>query len=208
MTGSVLLAEKGRSKSMRAVGLGWQRCIYLATILLGAGSASLHAAESGVPSNEDLRHVRSLADPQVSPDGDRVLIRVTDATADGGRQHAWLLDVGANTSRQLTFSPTADKQGEHDARWLGDGSSVVFLAKRTEHAQLYRLPMSGGEAHPYELKIAPLVDESEEPDAIPPKKAGDAPVSKEPIMLDVEKYEPAPDGHTIAVIAPDPQTPG
>jgi dipeptidyl aminopeptidase/acylaminoacyl peptidase len=162
----------------------------LVTVLLvGSGSVPLHAEEVA-PSNEDLRHVRALAEPQVSPDGGRVLIRVTDATADGGRHHLWLVDAGANTARQLTFSPTA------------------FLAKRTEHTQLFRLPMSGGEAHAYELKIAPVVDDSEEPDAIPPKKTGDAPVSKEPIPLDVEKYEPAPDGHMIAVIAQDPQTPG
>ncbi|HTD74739.1 MAG TPA: S9 family peptidase [Steroidobacteraceae bacterium] len=182
-------------------------CVNVA-LLVGAGSFQLHAADSGVPSNEDLRHVRALAEPQVSPDGDRVLVRLTDATADGGRHHLWLVDVGANTARQLTFSPTADKQGEHDARWLGDGRSIVFLAKRTEHVQLFRLPMSGGEAHAYDLKIAPVVDDSEEPDAIPPKKAGDAPVSKDPIPLDIEKYEAAQDGHTIALIAQDPQTPG
>jgi dipeptidyl aminopeptidase/acylaminoacyl peptidase len=183
---------------------------YLANLalLVCAGSVQLRAADSGVPSNEDLRHVRTLAEPQVSPDGDRVLIRVTDATADGGRHHLWLVDVGANTSRQLTYSPTADKAGEHDARWLGDGRSIVFLAKRTEHVQLFRLPMSGGEARAYELKVAPAVDDSEEPDAIPPRKAGDPPAGKDPIALDIEKYEPAPDGRTIAIIAQDPQTPG
>ncbi|HEY2780779.1 MAG TPA: prolyl oligopeptidase family serine peptidase [Steroidobacteraceae bacterium] len=173
-----------------------------------AGSASLHAADGGVPSNEDLRHVRALAEPRVSPDGGRVLIRVTDATADGGRQHLWLVDVGANTARQITYSPAADKQGEREGRWLGNGSSVLFLAKRAEHAQLFRLPMSGGEAHAYDLKVAPIVDDSEEPDAIPPKKPGDAPVKKEPIPLDVASYAAAPDGRTIAIIAQDPQTPG
>jgi dipeptidyl aminopeptidase/acylaminoacyl peptidase len=183
-------------------------CWVHSALLVCAGSVQLHAAERGVPSNEDLRHVRALAEPQVSPGGDRVLIRLTDATADGGRHHLWLVDVGANTARQLTFSPTADKQGEHDARWLGDGRSILFLAKRTEHVQLFRLPMSGGEAQPFELKIAPVVDDSEEPDAIPPKKAGEAPASKDPIPLDIEKYDPAPDGRTIAVIAQDPQTPG
>jgi dipeptidyl aminopeptidase/acylaminoacyl peptidase len=173
-----------------------------------AGNASLHAADGGVPSNEDLRHVRALAEPQVSPDGGRVLIRVTDATADGGRQHLWLVDVGANTARQLTYSPAADKQGEREGRWLGDGSSILFLAKRAEHAQLFRLPMSGGEAHAYDLKVAPIVDDSEEPDAIPPKKPGDAPVKKEPLALDVANYDAAPDGRTIAILAQDPQTPG
>ena len=182
--------------------------IVVVGVLLCAGSFQLHAADSGLPSNEDLRHVRALAEPQVSPDGDRILFRLTDATADGGRHHLWLVDVGANTARQLTFSPTADKVGEHDARWLADGRNIVFLAKRTEHVQLFRLPMSGGEARPFDLKIAPVVDDSEEPDAIPPKKAGDAPVTKDPIPLDIEKYESAPDGHTIAIIAQDPQTPG
>jgi dipeptidyl aminopeptidase/acylaminoacyl peptidase len=191
---------------MRAAHLGW-RSIYFA-VFLGAGSVSLDAADRGVPSNEDLRHVRALAEPQVSPDGTRVLLRVTDATADGGRQHLWLVDVGTNRARQITFSPTADKQGEHDGRWLGDGGSIVFLAKRTEHVQLFRLPMSGGEAQPFDLKVAPLVDDSEEPDAIPPKKPGDAPVSKDAIPLDVEKFETAPDGRTIAIIAKDPQTSG
>src|SRR5277367_7064487 len=107
--------------------LGRQRRSHLMMALFAcAASVPLHAAEGGVPSNEDLRHVRAIAEPQVSPDGSRVLIRVTDATADGGRQHLWLVDVGANTTRQLTFSPTADKLGEHDARWLGDGGSIVF----------------------------------------------------------------------------------
>jgi dipeptidyl aminopeptidase/acylaminoacyl peptidase len=195
---------------MRSTRLQWQRCTHFVvmTLLAGAGAAGLRAAETPSPSNEDLRHVRALAEPQVSPDGGRVLVRLTDATADGGRHHLWLVDVAANTARQLTFSPAADKQGEHDGRWLGDGGNITFLAKRTEHTQLFKLPMSGGEAHAYELKIAPLVDDSEEPDAIPPKKAGDAPAGKDPIPLDVDKYEPAPDGRTIAILAQDPQTPG
>ena len=193
---------------MPAVRLGWRRNIYLMALAVGAASGQLHGAEAGIPSNEDLRHVRAIAEPQVSPDGGRVLIRVTDATADGGRQHLWLVDVGTNTARQLTFSPTADKFGEHNGRWLGDGSSIVFLAKRTEHVQLFRLPMSGGEAHAYEISVAPLVDDSQEPDAIPPKKPSDPPAQRDPVPVDIDQYEPAPDGRNIAIIARDPETPG
>jgi dipeptidyl aminopeptidase/acylaminoacyl peptidase len=189
--------------------LGRRRYIYLIMALFACASmVPLHAADEGVPSNEDLRHVRAIAEPQVSPDGGRVLIRVTDATADGGHQHLWLVEVGTNTARQLTFSSATDKIGEHNGRWLGDGGSIVFLAKRTEHVQLFRLPMSGGEAHAYDLKVAPVVDESQEPDAIPPKKSSDLPVQRDPVALDIEWYEPAPDGHTIAIIAKDPETPG
>ena len=164
---------------MLAARLGWRRWIYL-MVLLSTGMAPLYAADGGIPSNEDLRHVRSIAEPQVSPDGGRVLMRVTDATADGGRQHLWLVDVGTNTARQLTFSPAADKLGEHHGRWLGDGGSIVFLAKRTEHVQLFRLPMSGGEAHAYEISVTPVVDDSQEPDAIPPKKPSDPPLPRTP----------------------------
>ena len=185
------------------------RFIYMVMALLGgAGSVQLHAADARVPSNEDLRHLRAIAEPQVSPDGSRVLIRVTDATADGGRHHLWLVDVSSNTARQLTFSPAADKFGEHNGRWLGDGRSIVFLAKRTEHVQLFRLPMSGGEAHAYEISVAPVVDDSQEPDAIPPRKPNDPPAQRDPVPLDIDQYEPAPDGRNIAIIARDPQTPG
>ncbi len=181
---------------------------YLIMVFLAAAGAELYAADAGVPSNEDLRHVRAIAEPEVSPDGARVLVRVTDATADGGRHHLWLVDAGTNTARQLTFSPAADKFGEHNGRWLGDGSSIVFLAKRTEHVQLFRLPMGGGEAHAYELSVAPLVDDSQEPDALPPRKPSDPPLQHDAVPLDIDQYEAAPDGRTIAIIARDPQTPG
>jgi dipeptidyl aminopeptidase/acylaminoacyl peptidase len=176
--------------------------------LVCATTREIRAEGEGVPSNEDLRHVRAIADPQVSPDGGRVLIRVADATADGGHQHLWVVDVGVNVARQLTWSPAIDKVGEHDGRWLGDGDSILFLAKRTEHVQLFRLPMSGGEAHAFEISVAPVVDDSQEPDAIPPKKASDPPLPKDPVPLNIDKFEPAPDGHTVAIIAKDPETPG
>ena len=196
------------SITMPAALCGWTRCNFVIIVLLVCTASSQVRAAGGIPSNEDLRHVRALTNPQVSPDGGRVLIQVTDATADGGHHHLWLVDVAANVARQLTWSPASDKLGEHDGRWLGEGGSILFVAKRTEQAQLFRLPMSGGEAHAYELKVAPLVDESQDPDAVPPKKAGEPPVQRDPVPLDIDKYEPAPDGHTIAIIARDPETPG
>jgi hypothetical protein len=44
------------------------------------------------PSNEVMRHFRSLNDPQLSPDGTRTLLRVDEAAADGGKSHLWLID--------------------------------------------------------------------------------------------------------------------
>jgi len=49
-----------------------------------------------------------------------------------------------------------------------DGKSVLFLAHRGAHTQLYRLPMDGGEAKLFDLKVTPLVDESKREGALPP----------------------------------------
>ena len=39
---------------------------------------------------------------------------------------------------------------------MPDGASILFLAKRGEHTQLYRLPfIGGGEAQAFELKVIP-----------------------------------------------------
>jgi len=178
-----------------------------AVVFAGAQSAS---PGDHFPSNEDLRHVRSIGQPRLSPDGRSAVVQMTDATADGGKSHLWLVDVEKNTARQLTWSPASDKRGESAAQWMPDGSSVLFLAHRGEHTQLFQLPMNGGEAHPFEVKILPPVDESTAADAIPPAQKTNisAPAKPEPIECDVSRYFVAPDGKHIAIIVKDPETPG
>jgi len=181
-----------------------------ALLLFCAVSArvSFAADDAHFPSNEDLRHVRAMAQPRLSPDGHSVLIQVTDSTADGAKTHLWLVDIRQNTSRQLTWSTPQEKRGEYSGRWMPDGTAVLFLAHRGDHTQLYRLPMEAGEARPYDLKIAPPVDASTLPDAIPPRKDSATATKTEPVAIDVENYDISPDGKFIAVLARDPQTPG
>jgi dipeptidyl aminopeptidase/acylaminoacyl peptidase len=166
------------------------------------------AAQGHFPSSEDLRHVRAIAEPRLSPDGRSVLIEVTDPTAEGGSGHLWLVDRETNTARQLTFSVPGEKRGESGGEWLPDGSAILFLAHRGEHTQLYELPMRGGEAHPFDIKLVPPVDESAEAGAIPPGKTPASPVKPEPVECDVSRFFIAPDGRSIAVLVRDPQTPG
>jgi dipeptidyl aminopeptidase/acylaminoacyl peptidase len=186
-------------------------CTLLAALCLGSLSLGHAIGEDHFPSNEDMRHVRSMAQPKVSPDGQQVLLQIADATADGGKTHLWLVDVKTNTSRQLTWSPSGDKRGESQGQWMPDGGSILFMAHRGEHMQLFRLPMNGGEAHAFEVKIVPPVDESKEPNAIPPaKKAaeGAEATKPEPVDADVSRYFVAPDGKHIAILVRDPETPG
>ena len=183
---------------------------FLCAWAFNAALASPPTADTGdhFPTNEDLRHVRAMSAPRLSPDGRQVLLQVTDSTVDGGRSHLWLIDIAADTARQITWSPTTDKRGERAARWMPDGSSVLFLAKRGEHTELYRLPMAGGEAHAFDLKVTPATDASKEPGALPPEKAGATSDDDGPQPVDVEDYEIAPDGRSIAIIARDPETQG
>jgi dipeptidyl aminopeptidase/acylaminoacyl peptidase len=160
-----------------------------------------------------------MSDPRLSPDGQHILLRITDTTADGAKSHLWLVSTHTEDPRQLTYSAEADKIGERNGSWMPDGQSILFLAKRGEHTSLYRLPMNGGEASPFDLKIKPVVDESKLREALPPKdeaaKPGDTNAdAKKPtrddteVPIDVAEYKVSPDGKWIGIIAQDPQTPG
>ena len=146
------------------------------------------ASAPSFPSNELLRRFKTMADPRLAPDGKRILFRVTDATADGGKSHLWLAGISGEEPRQLTYSPEADKRGEHNGEWMPDGQSILFLAKRDAHVSLYRLPMTGGEAKAFPLKITPVVDEAKLPDALPLKteESGAPPVQAKPAEVDID----------------------
>ena len=183
------------------------RCTLLAALCLASLPVG-SAAEGHFPSNQDLRHVRAISGPRLSPDGRSILIEVTDPTADGGRGHLWLIDLRSNTARQLTYPVPGQKQGEYGGEWMPDGSAILFLAHRGQYNQLYELPMKGGEAHPFEIKLVPPVDQSAQPGAIPPIKGRAAPTKPVPVECDVSRFFIAPDGGFIAVLIRDPQTPG
>ncbi len=155
-----------------------------------------------------------MGDPRLSPDGRHVLLRITDSAAEGGKSHLWLVDVEGDAPRRLTYSVEEDKRGEWQGEWMPDGQSILFVAKRGEHAGLYRLPMNGGEAKALELKVEQVVDVSKLPDALPTTNVPALSLVKmqgetaEEMAIDVAAFRVAPDGRSLAVIAKDPQTTG
>ncbi|MEO6878289.1 MAG: hypothetical protein ABI205_07405, partial [Gemmatimonadaceae bacterium] len=178
--------------------------------LASAANSRLAAAQSApaaphFPTNEDLRHTRDLRDPQLSPDGRLVLVSVTEPTADSAATHVWIVDREAGTSHQLTFQAPGATRGESQARWAADGRSVFFTARRGRNSQLFQLPMAGGEAKPFDLRVVPLVDESRAPDAVDGDRGT---VAAKPIAIDVSSYALSPDGAFAAIVARDPQPPG
>ncbi len=149
------------------------RTQYCLALFLSLGALA-HAADSPrFPTTDDLRHLKAFSALQLSPDGSQVLFSVTNSTADGAASHLWVVSTtgAADTLRQLTFGPPADKRGERGAQWSPDGKAIFFLARRGEQMQLFRLDLRGGEASPYDLKIMPPFDESKEKNFIPPPGA-------------------------------------
>ena len=96
-----------------------------------------------VLSPETFLELRSVQDPQFSPDGTRVAFVVSDPqTSEKRTRHIWLYDKQGNKAHQLTYS----EKGESSPRWSPDGKQLAFLSNRGEQQQVYTLRMEGGEA--------------------------------------------------------------
>jgi dipeptidyl aminopeptidase/acylaminoacyl peptidase len=97
-------------------------------------------------SPETFLELRSVQDPQFSPDGLRVAFVVGEPRKGEKRiRHIWLYDRKTAAVRQLTFS----EKSEIWPRWSPDGKKLAFLSNRGgEEQQIYILNMSGGEAAP------------------------------------------------------------
>jgi len=92
----------------------------------------------------DMLAMDRISDPQVSPDGQRIVFvsRVTDLEANKGRTDLWVVNTDASGLRRLTSNPA----GDFNPRWSTDGRSVYFLSSRSDTAQVWRIPIDGGEA--------------------------------------------------------------
>ena len=96
----------------------------------------------------DARHVVSLAQPQISPDGTRIVyIRgVSDFAKDHTDRQLWLLDVRTRAKRQLTW----DRKGVSDPSWSRNSDAIAFTASdndpKNPEDQIFVLPMDGGDA--------------------------------------------------------------
>jgi dipeptidyl aminopeptidase/acylaminoacyl peptidase len=133
-----------------------------------------------------LRHYQTVADPQLSPGGGRVVYVQRESTAAGAASHLWLAaTAGAAPARQITFSPAGTHGGETAPAWMPDGSAILFLARRGKTRTLFRLPLDGGEAMPLQLEAG---------------------AGQTKLPLSVEAFAISPDSRWIAVRARQPLT--
>jgi dipeptidyl aminopeptidase/acylaminoacyl peptidase len=124
----------------------------------------------------DLERLRTVSDPQVSPDGRWVAytVRRADAKDDKRDTDVWMTSLDGKETVRLT----SRKESETTPRWSPDGRFLAFLSSRddsNEESQLWLLPRGGGEA-----------------EKITDRKGG------------IEDYDWSPDGRRLVLVGEDP----
>jgi dipeptidyl aminopeptidase/acylaminoacyl peptidase len=117
--------------------------LVLGVLILLAACGPVFAA--GRPMTiDDLLAVKTVSDPQVSPDGRWVVYVVSelDRATDKTNSDLWLVPVAGGEPKRLTTSTGADNH----PRWSPDGKTIAFASDRGGSTQVWLLPFDGGEA--------------------------------------------------------------
>jgi dipeptidyl aminopeptidase/acylaminoacyl peptidase len=118
--------------------------VFVAALLFFCGVAFAQEAKHPI-TFDDLIRMRRVSAPQVSPDGKWVAYTVTipDLEANRNASNIWLIATAGGEAIQLTRSGR-----DTSPVWSPDGKTLAFLSSRSGEAQIYLLPMAGGEARP------------------------------------------------------------
>ena len=105
-------------------------------------------AQKRVITHEDVWTLKRTGEPIVSPNGKLVIFSVTEPHYDPAKASSdlWMAPTDASAP---AWRLTATKGGESGAVFSPDGSKIAFSAKREgdDTAQIYILPLTGGEAY-------------------------------------------------------------
>jgi dipeptidyl aminopeptidase/acylaminoacyl peptidase len=119
--------------------------LLLSLVLVPAAAVASASAKDSHPfSVHDMLAMDRISDPQVSPDGSRIVFSVsrTDLEANKRRTDLWLVAADGSGLKRLTTHEASDTS----PRFAPDGAAIYFLSTRSGSSQVHRIPADGGEA--------------------------------------------------------------
>src|SRR5262245_18346949 len=109
--------------------------------MVAAVAVASSAAAAGRPiAPADLLSMARISDPQLSPDGARVLYTVATPDMNANRlvRDVWVVTIATAEARNLTRNGR-----EGGARWSPDGKTIAFLSTRSNGSQIYLMNADG-----------------------------------------------------------------
>ncbi len=118
--------------------------------LTSIGMSSIATAEQRGFTIEDMLKMERVASPVVSPDGKFVVYaqRTTDLEKNRGRWDLWMINLSDATPapRKLTNTAETNEGNNLNPQWSAKGDAIYFVSSRSGSGQVWRMPVSGGNA--------------------------------------------------------------
>jgi dipeptidyl aminopeptidase/acylaminoacyl peptidase len=92
---------------------------------------------------QDVFNLQLATDPQISPDGQRIVYvrRFNDIVADQRHSNLWIINTDGSDHRPVTTGNFNDAS----PRWSHDGSQIIYISNRDGKSQIYRRWMDSGQ---------------------------------------------------------------
>ncbi len=197
---------------MRTLTMLRSLAVALVVVAVSAGLAPAQTARHPV-TLDDFNRIRTVGDPQRSPDGKWVAYTVSAVDVEKDKRDTDVWMVSWDGTRQVRLTSTPDN--ENSPRWSPDNRYLAFLASRgTEEekkigSQVWLLDRSGGEAQKLtdlkggvsdyawapDSKRLVIVSSDVDPDDTPEKKEGWKRKTTPPIVIDRYHFKQDRDGY-------------
>ena len=91
----------------------------------------------------DIFDVEIAADPQISPDGEKIIYvrQFSDIMTDKRYSNLWIINFDGNNNRPLTTGNFSD----YSPRWSSDGTRIIYISDRAGSPQIYQRWMDTGQ---------------------------------------------------------------